>query len=387
MDLPQIDRRSFLAALGHCAGGACFACALSRFDYSAAATGDDDIAIATGLDAKRQIDFYTQLPDNHIQCFVCPLDCNLADGETCFCRTRTNVGGKLYTRGYNNPCIIRVDPIEKLPLTHFRPGSETLTLSVGGCNVRCLYCQNWQQSQSKPDELKYFPLTPKQAVAAAKKKNIRTIAFTYTETVAWLEWAHDVAVEAKKAGISVVVATSAYIKTEPLLDFAQYVDGFVVGLKGFTEDFYKRILGIQLAPVLEAIKTVRYKTDSWLELVNLVVPGYNDSSVEVQSMVQWVHEELGDGVPLHFSRFVPMYRLANVPRTPAQTLEKARSGALRAGLKHVYIGNLAPHDGNNTYCPKCGCPVIERLGFKILKDTLRRGMCPQCKTKLPGVWT
>lgn len=385
MNLPELDRRSFLAAMGQCAGGVCLGCAFARFD-SRAIAADDEAAIATGLDAKREIDFYQQLPDKHIQCFVCPLDCNLADGETCFCRTRTNVGGTLYSRAYNNPCIISVDTIEKLPLHHFIPGSETLTLAVGGCNVRCLYCQNWQQSQSKPDDLKIFELTAKQAVAAAKKKGIKTIAFSYTEPVAFLEWAHDVAVEAKKAGLKVVVASAGFIKTEPLLDLAQYVDAFVISLKGFTEDFYKRMLGIELGPVLEAIKTIRHKTDAWLELVSLLVPAYNDSADEVQSMVQWVRDELGDEVPLHFSRFVPIYRMKNVPRTPTPVLENARNGALNAGLKYCYIGNLSPHDGNHTYCPHCGELVVERLGFKILKNTLRSGVCPKCRQKLPGVW-
>jgi pyruvate formate lyase activating enzyme len=375
---PGLDRRDFLATVGRYAAGSCVGCGLAGLA--------GDVPAAPASPWTRQIDFYDQLPDRRIQCFVCPLNCMLSDGETCFCRTRTNVGGKLFTRAYDNPCIIRVDPIEKLPLHHFRPATQTLTLGVGGCNLRCLYCQNWRESQAKPDDLRTFKLTASEAVAAAKKKKIDTIAFSYTEPVAFLEWARDIAVCAKKEGLRVVVATAAFINPEPLLDFAQYVDAFVVALKGFTEELYHRVLGVNLEPVLRAIRTIRHETDCWLELVNLLVPGYNDSAVETAGLVRWVRDEVGEDVPLHFARFVPMYRLKDVPRTPVQTLEKARSMARESGLKYVYVANLSPHDGNNTYCPSCSCKVIERLGLKVMIDALRRGQCAGCRAKLPGVW-
>ncbi|MCK4873015.1 MAG: radical SAM protein, partial [Phycisphaerales bacterium] len=259
-----MNRRDFLTSVGRCAGGMCVGCALGAFAGSASA----------GPPARwtREIDFYDQNPEKRIQCFVCPLNCRLDDGETCFCRTRTNVGGTLYSRAYDNPCIIRVDPIEKIPMHHFQPGSETLALAVGGCNLRCLYCQNWEQSQKKPDELRTFKLTAREAVAAAKKKGVKTIAFTYTEPIAFLEWAKDVAIAAKRARLRVVVATAAFVNTEPLLDFARYVDAFTVTLKGFSDEFYHRVAGVNLGPILEAIKTIRHKTDCWLELTHLMVP-------------------------------------------------------------------------------------------------------------------
>jgi pyruvate formate lyase activating enzyme len=374
----SLNRRDFLLSAGRCAGTACLACMLDPLAGRAYA-GEPPKWV-------REIDFYNQLPEQKIQCFVCPLHCILKDGETCFCRTRTNVGGKLFTRAYNNPCLLQIDPIEKLPLNHFRPGSKTLTIGVGGCNVRCIYCQNWEQSQKMPDELKTFDLTPADAVAYAQKKKIDTIAFSYTEPVAFLEYAKDVAVAAKKARLRVVVATAAFVEPDPLVKFAKHVDAFVVSLKGFDEDFYRHVCGIKLAPVLRAIDALKKQTACWLELLNLVVPSYNDDLDKIRAMVAWIHEHVGDDVPLHFARFVPMYKLANLPRTPVQTLEAACDAARAAGLRYVYTSNIAPHDANNTFCASCQQPVIQRLGFKILENKLNSGGCPKCRHKLPGVW-
>ncbi len=378
MPAGELTRRDLLTSAGYCTGAVCLACLLGPLTRRACA--------ADGPTWAREIDFYSQLPDRKIQCFVCPLHCVLQDGETCFCRTRTNVAGRLFTRAYNNPCILSIDPIEKLPLNHFRPGSQTLTIGVGGCNVRCLYCQNWEHSQKMPDELKTFALTPDDAVAYARKKKVDTIAFSYTEPVAFLEYARDVAIAAKKVRLHVVVATAAFVEPEPLLELARHVDAFVVSLKGFDEEFYHRVCGIKLAPVLQAIETLKQRTKCWLELLNLVVPSYNDDPVKMQEMVAWVHEHVGDDVPLHFARFVPVYRLTDLPRTPVQTLEAGCAAGRAAGLRYVYTSNIAPHEANNTFCAGCGARVIERLGFKVIADKLQRGVCPECHHKLPGVW-
>jgi pyruvate formate lyase activating enzyme len=375
-----LDRRAFLSALGRCAGGTCLACALTRFAPDAFAGQPPPHKFT------REIDFYERLPERRIQCFVCPLHCVLNDGETCFCRTRTNVGGTLYTRAYNNPCILRTDPIEKVPLNHFRPGAQTLSIAVGGCNLRCLYCQNYEQSQKMPDELKTFDLTPDEAVAAAKKKNLDIIAFTYSEPVAFLEYAKDIAKAAKKAGLKVVVATAAFVEPKPILDLAKYVDAFAIALKGFDEDFYYHVCGVHFEPILEAIKAVKKHTKCWLELVNLVVPTYNDNAETIAKMVRWIRQNVGGNVPVHFARFVPIYQLTNLPRTPVQTLEAACAAAKEAGLRYVYTSNIAPHEGNNTFCADCKKPVIQRLGFKIMENDLKKGVCPRCRKKLPGVW-
>lgn len=335
----------------------------------------------------REIDYYDRLPEQKIQCHVCPLDCTLKPGETCFCQTRTNVDGRLYSRAYNNPCILRVDEVEKLPLNHYRPGTRTLTIGVGGCNLRCLYCQNWQMSQQLPDKLKTFNMTPDEVIAAARKQKIDTIAFSYTEPVAFFEYALDIAKKAKKADMRVVMATAAFVQTEPLIELARYVDAFTVSLKGYDEAFYHRVTGVQMAPVLEAIKTIKQKTDAWLEIVNLIVPRYNDDPDTIEKMVDWLHTDVGDDTPIHFARFVPMYQLSNLPKTPVQALEKACELARNAGMKHVYTSNIAPHDDTNTRCAKCGSRLIERLGFKVLSNSVKRGKCPTCRTQLPGVWS
>jgi len=335
----------------------------------------------------RRVDYFDTLPDKSVVCGVCPRHCAVNDGETGFCRSRTNVGGTYYPRGYARPAVVRVDPIEKIPLSHFRPGTRTMTIAVGGCNLRCLYCQNWQHSQVSPDELKTFDLTPEQAVAAAKEKGVDTIAFNYTDPTASLEYAKDVALAARKAEIRVVAATGGYIEPEPLIDFAQHMDAITVGLKGYTEEFYDKVCGVRLDGVLKAIETIRKKTDCWLELVNLVVPTYNDDLATIRKMAGWVRRTVGASTPLHFSRFVPMYRLTNLPRTPVETLDAACAAARDVGLLYVYTSNIAPHDGNNTYCPKCHAGLIERLGFKVLANRTDRGRCPKCGLALPGVWS
>jgi len=380
MKMEPLDRREFLAVLARCTGGACLACGLGMLPADALAGG------APGIPWKREVDYYDRLPGSRIQCHVCPLNCTLEDGQTCFCRTRVNVGGRLYTRAYENPCLLRVDPIEKLPLNHYRPGTRTLTIGLGGCNLRCLYCQNWAQSQSKPDELRTFDLSPRDAVTSARKHGLDTIAFSYTEPVAFLEYALDVARLAKRSRLKVVVATAAFVEPEPLLELARYVDAFAVSLKGFREEFYKRLLGVSLAPVLTAIEALHRRAKCWLELVNLVVPTYNDDLESIGQMATWVHERLGDDVPMHFARFVPTYRLRDLPQTPVQALEAACRTARKAGLRYVYTSNIAPHDWNNTFCASCGTPLIERLGFKVLENRLQRGRCGKCHRAVPGVW-
>ncbi|MFH0983159.1 MAG: AmmeMemoRadiSam system radical SAM enzyme [Planctomycetota bacterium] len=377
-----LDRRHFLAALGRYGLSSCGLCALGRWGVDCVLAGGSPPAAWS-----REVDFYERLENGSLRCGVCPRHCVLDSGATGFCRSRTNVGGQHYARGYNRPCIVRVDPIEKVPLSHFLPGTETMTIAVGGCNLRCLYCQNWEQSQAQPDELKTFDLTPAQAVEAAKEQGMKVIAFNYTEPVVFLEYAKDLARAARKAELRVVAATAAFVEPEPLVDFAQYLDAITIGLKGFTEPFYETVCSIRLEPVLNAIKTIKAKTNCWLELVNLVVPTYNDDISVIRRMCGWIRRNVGVNTPLHFSRFVPMYRLTNLPRTPVPTLEAACQAAKDVGLQYVYTSNIAPHDGNNTYCAKCGTSLIQRLGFKILENRLRAGQCPQCRLRLPGVWT
>jgi pyruvate formate lyase activating enzyme len=342
-------------------------------------------AQAQGYDSKREVKHYEKLADKKIQCHVCPLHCTLKDAETCFCRTRTNHAGTLYNHAYASPCVINVDPIEKTPLLHFQPGIKTLAFGCAGCNLRCLYCQNWQIAQEQPVNTKNFKLTAEDAVEQLRQKDIPAVAFTYTEPVSYLEYAIEVAAAVHKAGKKAVMASGAFVEEVPLKEACAELDGMVLALKGFTEDFYLKVCGVKLAPVLKAIEVAK-KSGKWLELTTLVIPTYNDDLKKIKEMVQWVVKNLGTDVPLHFGRFTPEYKMRRVPQTPVNTLEECRNIALAEGVKFAYISNVAPHDGNHTYCPKCKHVVIRRAGFRLLENNLKNGACPSCSTKIPGVW-
>ncbi len=344
----------------------------------------DELAFA-GI-TPREVRHQKALENGRVKCGVCPLECELEDGATCFCRTRTNEGGRLVTRAFDNPCVARVDAIEKLPLLHYRPGTKALTVGIGGCNLRCLYCQNYKQTQVRPEKIKHLELDVSDVVDAARSRGLGTVALGYTEPIAFLEWATDLAAASKRAGLGVAVATAAYVNPEPLLELAEHTDAFAIALKGFDEEFYHRVLGVELAPVLDALTTLKRQTGCWIEVVNLVIPGHNDSVEEQERLVRWVRSELGEDVPLHFARFSPAYRMKHVPRTPVATLERACEAARAVGMRHAYVSNVSPHDGNHTRCSECRELLIERLGFKVRGNALRDGACPSCSTPVRGVW-
>lgn len=330
--------------------------------------------------------WYKRLPGGKTQCHICPLNCVLDEGQTCYCRTRQNVGGRLMTNAYGNPCIISVDPIEKLPLAHYLPEKKSLSVAFGGCNLRCLYCQNWKESQSKPGSLRTFPLETAEAVQGAGEQQCGMIAYTYTEPVAFYEYMYDTAVAARIKNIKNVCATALSINPEPLKSLCKVMDAFSVSLKGFDEKFYVKVLGVKLAPVLQALETIKNE-GPWLEIVNLVVPTYNDDFKGIKKMCKWIEANLGKDTPVHFGRFVPMYKLRNLPRTPVRTLEKCREIAMESGLKFAYIFNVSPHEGNYTYCPDCGSVLVKRLGFKVIENNIKDSRCFRCSEKIPGVWS
>jgi pyruvate formate lyase activating enzyme len=317
---------------------------------------------------------------------VCPLNCILEDGETCFCRTRTNIGGVLYNYAYNNPCVLNVDPVEKGPLHHVLPGERALALGTAGCNMRCLYCQNWQVSQRKPRETRNIHLEASSLPAYAREKSCRLVAYTYTEPVVFYEYVYDTAAQARRAGLRVHVASAAFVNPEPMQQLCRVVDTFTLAIKGFSEEFYKKVCGTELAPVLEAIKVVKDE-GRWLELVNLIVPTLNDDVESIAAMCHWIADRLGDDVPLHLARFYPEYRLKNLPPTPQSTLEMALETAKDAGLKYVYFANVPGHPTNNTYCPGCGRPIIKRAGLETLSVELVNGKCKHCQAIIPGIWS
>jgi pyruvate formate lyase activating enzyme len=333
----------------------------------------------------KEVMSYTRLENGTIRCGVCPNLCRLKDGQTGICRARTNHQGIHYNQAYGNPCILKAAPIEKLPMNHFLPGSDTICIAVGGCNLRCLYCQNWEWSQREPEKIpQRFELGPGEAVHSVLKKDVRTIAFTYTDPIAFLEYALDIAQIARRSGVRCVAATNGFATKETARQAAKKLDAITVGLKGFDDGFYSSVCGARLGPVLDAIVEIQSQDTCWLELTTLIVPTYNDDKKKIKEMARWIRKNLGTRVPWHLSRFVPQYKLKNVPRTPVHTLDEAMEMGLDEGLEYVYTSNVAPHRGNNTYCPRCGRAVIERLGFKILKNELDRGRC-RCGLKMAGI--
>ncbi|PIU41460.1 MAG: AmmeMemoRadiSam system radical SAM enzyme [Candidatus Omnitrophica bacterium CG07_land_8_20_14_0_80_42_15] len=322
-----------------------------------------------------------------VQCFICPHKCVLDLDQRGICTVRINKGGKLYTLGYGNPVAIHVDPIEKKPFFHVAPGEPIFSLAVAGCNMRCLFCQNWQISQSRPDETQNYSLSPEEVVQKAIENKCRFIAYTYTEPTVFYEYMLDISKLAREKGIKNTMHTCGYINPEPLRELLKYMDAVNVDLKGFSEEFYAKMgLSVELKPVLETLKIIK-EEGVWLEITNLLIPGFNDDPQKIKEMCAWIRENLGDEVPLHFSRFMPSYKLMNLPPTPTEKLEEAYNIAKGVGLKYVYIGNVPGHQGENTYCPNCGKIVVKRMGYQLLENNIKDGKCEFCGYKIAGSWT
>jgi len=333
----------------------------------------------------KEASFYEQLGNGEVRCTLCPNFCVLKEGERGICRVRQNIKGKLYSLIYGKPATIHIDPIEKKPFYHFLPGTKVFSLASAGCNLRCKYCQNWDIAQRGPEELTSMEKSPEQIVEEAIQSGAPSIAITYSEPVVNYEYVLDIAKEAKKRGVKTTIVSAGYINPQPLRELLPYLDAVKIDLKGFNDSFYREIVGGQLAPVLETLKVIKQE-GTWFEIVYLVVPGYNDDLKEIEEMAIWIKDNLGENVPLHFSRFHPMYQMKNLPPTPEETVKKARKIALEAGLKYVYTGNIADVEGSTTYCSVNGQPLIVRKGYFIQKNSLVNGQFADCPEKVPGVW-
>jgi len=328
--------------------------------------------------------YYEKLAGGAVRCNLCPNNCLMAEGQRGLCKVRQNINGKLYNLAYGKVVSVHLDPIEKKPFSHFLPGSRTYSLATAGFNLACLYCQNWEIAQNFPEDVKSEEMTPEQVVAEAKKSGAQSIALTYSEPIAFYEYMIDIAKASRLQGIKVVVVSSGYINEEPLKELLKYIDAIKIDLKGFDEDFYQKFTRGHLQPVLNNLKIIK-QSGVWLEIVNLLIPGENDSEQEIKAMSQWIHDNLGDEVPLHFSRFYPMYKLQNLPPTPEETVIRARQIAKSVGLKYVYTGNIVNPEGETTYCPKSGQVAIKRIGYFVEENNLKAGLCPDGE-KIPGVW-
>jgi pyruvate formate lyase activating enzyme len=372
--------------------------ALSRRDFlKAAACGVSLLGIPVmpspalaqgekkGLIGTHLSPYFISLGDQRIQCQLCPRNCVVADGRRGHCGVRENRQGKYYSLVYGNPCAVHVDPIEKKPFYHLLPGSSSFSIATAGCNLHCKFCQNWEISQTTPDETYNLELPPGRVVASARKAGSRSIAYTYAEPTIFFEYMLETAKVAKREGILNVYHSNGFVNPGPLKDLCRVLDAANIDLKGFTEEYYSSMSQGSLAPVLKTLKTLKHE-GIHLEITNLVIPSKNDDMDTVHQMCAWIKSELGPDTPVHFSRFYPLYKLLSLPPTPVSTLEKCRQIATDAGLEYVYIGNVPGHEGERTYCPRCKKVLIVRHGYYVEEINLNKGKCKYCGKPIPGIW-
>jgi pyruvate formate lyase activating enzyme len=377
----SLDRRTFLkcAVSAGAAGGVC---SLAQPAAAVPAPASPQLQDAQFTMEAR---FYDKLQNKKIKCRLCPRECIVGDHERGYCGVRENRGGTYYTLVYGRVCAAHVDPVEKKPLFHYLPGSLAFSVATAGCNVNCKFCQNWDISQARPEQISAANIPPRKVAELALQYKCPTIAYTYSEPVVFSEFLMDAADAGHEAGIRSIVVSNGYIREEALRAAYGKMDAVKIDLKSFSESYYAKVVTGELKPVLDTIVTLR-KMGKWTEIVYLVVPTLNDSDTEFRGLAQWAKQNLGSDVPIHFTQFHPDYLLKNLPITPITTLERARDIARAEGLHYVYIGNVPGHPAENTYCPQCGRMLVQRVGFEIRQMLIRKGACPYCKQPIPGVW-
>jgi pyruvate formate lyase activating enzyme len=332
----------------------------------------------------REALFWEKEKDDRLRCRLCRFYCLIPEGGRGRCGVRENRAGTLYSLVYGRCIAEHVDPIEKKPLFHVFPGSLSYSMATVGCNFRCLHCQNaeisqWAADRPIPGQL----LPPEEIVRRAVTAGCRSIAYTYTEPTIFFEYACDTAVQARQAGLANVFVTNGYTSPEALEHIAPLLDAANVDLKSFSDRFYREVTGARLEGVLETLRHYR-RLGIWLEVTTLLIPGRNDSDAELRAVAAFIHNELGAHTPWHVTAFFPAYRMTDLPPTPAATLHRARDIGRRAGLHHVYEGNLRG-GREDTFCPHCGQLLIERSGFRVTRVQLANGCCRACGTSLEGI--
>jgi pyruvate formate lyase activating enzyme len=331
--------------------------------------------------------WWHRLDDGRVQCDVCPRACKLGEGQRGLCFVRGRAGDEIVLTTYGRSSGYCVDPIEKKPLNHFLPGSAVLSFGTAGCNLACKFCQNWDISKSRELDTLQDAASPEAIARAARRLGCASVAYTYNDPVIFMEYAIDVAQACRAAGVRSVAVTAGYMSPAPREEFYRHMDAANVDLKAFTEDFYWRITGGHLQPVLETLEYLHHETGVWLEITNLVIPGANDSEREFEDMTQWIAGHLGPDVPVHFSAFHPDYRMRDVPHTPHASLITAHRIARKNGLRHVYVGNVADLGRGSTYCHACGERLIERRQYALSAWRLTAdGACATCGTPCAGVF-
>jgi pyruvate formate lyase activating enzyme len=333
--------------------------------------------------------WWHKLDDGRIQCDLCPRDCKLHEGQRGLCFVRMRPEGEMSDRmvlaTYGRSSGFCVDPIEKKPLNNFYPGSSILSFGTAGCNLACKFCQNWDISKSREMDRLMDQASPETIARAARELGCKSVAFTYNDPVIFAEYAMDVADACHAVGVQTVAVTAGYIHAGPRREFYAKMDAANVDLKAFTEEFYFKLTGAHLAPVLDTLVYLKRETEVWFELTTLLIPGQNDSAEEIEAMTKWIAKELGPDVPIHFTAFHPDYKMTEIPATPVETLERSRRIAMKNGLRYVYTGNVHDLEGGTTFCPGCGESVIVRdwhriLNYRVTDD----GHCKECGAAIAG---
>jgi len=329
--------------------------------------------------------YWHVLDDGRVQCDVCPRECKLHDGQRGLCFVRAAEGGKVVLTTYGRSSGFCVDPIEKKPLNHYLPGTPILSFGTAGCNLACKFCQNWDISKSREIDTLADQASPEKIARVAKELGCRSVAYTYNDPVIFMEYAIDVAKACREVDIKSVAVTAGYMCAEPRKEFYEYMDAANVDLKGFSEDFYWKLTGGHLQPVLDTLVYLKHETDVWFEITTLLIPGMNDSEKEIDEMTRWGAENLGPDVPWHFTAFHPDYKMTDLPPTPPATLTRARDIAMKNGLHYVYTGNVHDKSGGSTYCHSCGQLLIGRDWYVISEWNLdEKGRCNKCGTVCAG---
>ena len=327
--------------------------------------------------------WWEPLGDGRLRCTLCPRDCKLAEGQAGFCFVRRNDGGRLVSLAYGRSTGFAVDPIEKKPLAHFYPGTTVLSFGTAGCNLGCRFCQNWSISKAKLAERASGLYTAREVVDLAIEEGAPSVAFTYNDPVIWAEWGLDVAREARSRGVKTVFVTAGFVGERAREEIFPWMDATNVDLKGFTEDFYRRVTLSHLAPVLETLEWLA-RSNTWTEVTTLLIPGLNDGDAEVRALSEWVGGHMGPDTPLHFTAFHPDFAMRDRPPTPPATLLRARTIAREVGLRHVYTGNVHDPASQTTFCPGCGAKVIERDWHAILACRMEGDRCAACGERIVG---
>ncbi len=331
--------------------------------------------------------YWHKLEDSRVQCDICPRACKLREGQRGLCFVRACEGGQIVLTTYGRSSGFCIDPIEKKPLNHFLPGTPVLSFGTAGCNLACKFCQNWDISKSREIDTLADAASPEALANAALELGCRSVAFTYNDPVIFHEYAIDVAQACHEVGVYAVAVTAGYMCDEPRVEFYRYMDAANVDLKAFTQDFYKFITKSNLQPVLDTLVYLKHETDVWFEITTLLIPGENDSEQEIEEETQWIVENLGVDVPVHFTAFHPDWKMLDKPPTPPATLTRARNIALKTGIRYAYTGNVHDTKGGSTICHECGSVLVERdwyvLGAWNLTD---EGNCANCGARCAGVF-